>query len=314
MDQDKRTKEQIARCLGQDILRELNNPKTVEIMLNPDGSLWVESIGNPCRKFGSLAFSMALAAMKNIAGYFDKELTADKPILECELPLDGSRFAGLIPPVVAGPTFTIRKRAIAVYTLEQYRDSKIMSASQYETICHAVQEHKNILVIGGTGSGKTTLINAIIQKMVDCKPEERPVIIEDTGEIQCTATNAVQFHTTSTISMTDLLKTTLRMRPDRILVGEVRGPEALDLLMAWNTGHPGGAATLHANDAKSGLDRLSTLITMSDHAPDSIEKLIAEAVNIVVCISRTPAGREIKEIIAVTGYDPVANEYVINRI
>ena len=175
-------------------------------------------------------------------------------------------------------------------------------------------EHKNILVIGGTGSGKTTLINAIIQKMVDLNPTERPVIIEDTGEIQCTAKNAVNFHTSLNVNMTKLLKTTLRMRPDRILVGEVRGEEALDLLMAWNTGHPGGSATLHANDAKAGLDRLAMLITMSDHSPDHIEKLISEVVDLVVCISRTDQGRTIKEIISVTGFNPVTQEYEIETL
>lgn len=311
---EKRTLEQISRCAGNSLLAMLHHPKTVEIMLNPDGSMWVEQLGSKCQCFGEMNPSMALALMQNIAGFYSKELTAENPILECEFPIDGSRFAGQIPPIVSHPTFTIRKRAISIFSLENYVENSIMTQKQYETIVSAVGSHKNILVIGGTGSGKTTLVNAVIQKMVDLNPAERPVIIEDTGEIQCTAKNYVQFHTTSSVSMTDLLKTTLRMRPDRILVGEVRGPEALDLLMAWNTGHPGGAATLHANDAKSGLDRLATLITMSDHAPDQIEKLISEVVDVVICISRTADGRKIKEIISVEGYNSQANEYVVNSI
>ena len=133
--------------------------------------------------------------------------------------------------------------------------------------CDAIAAHRNILVIGGTGSGKTTLVNAIIHRMVEIAPNERVVIIEDTGEIQCAAQNAVQYHTTLDVTMTLLLKATLRMRPDRILVGEVRGPEALDLLMAWNTGHEGGAATLHANNARAGLDRLAMLISMNRESP-----------------------------------------------
>lgn len=123
---------------------------------------------------------------------------------------------------------------------------------------------------GGTGSGKTTLINAIIHEMILINPDERIFILEDTGEIQCTAQNFVQYHTTLDVDMTQLLKTTLRMRPDRILVGEVRGAEALDLLDAWNTGHEGGAATLHANDALSGLTRLESLISRNNHAPAAI--------------------------------------------
>ena len=312
--QELRTIEQIKRSAGTELLTMLYSPKTVEIMLNPDGSLWVEKLGEPSYKFSSLASAQSLAMMQYIAGYYRKELTADQPILECEFPVDGSRFAGQIPPVVSQPTFTIRKRAISVFSLEQYCESGVMTDDQYKAICSAVINHKNILVIGGTGSGKTTLINAIIQKMVESKPEERPVIIEDTGEIQCSAKNYVQFHTTSSVSMTDLLKTTLRMRPDRILVGEVRGAEALDLLMAWNTGHPGGAATLHANDAVAGLDRLSTLISMSDHAPDMIEKLIAEAVDIVVCIARTNSGRTIKEIIEVESFDYESHKYIYHEL
>lgn len=138
--------------------------------------------------------------------------------------------------------------------------------------------------------------------MVLTDPAERVLIIEDTGEIQCAATNFVQYHTSIDVTMTMLLKTALRMRPDRILVGEVRGPEALDLLMAWNTGHEGGAATLHANNARAGLDRLAMLISMNPESPRPIEPLIAEAVHVVVHITRTPEGRRVEEILMISGY------------
>jgi P-type conjugative transfer ATPase TrbB len=218
------------------------------------------------------------------------------------LPLDGSRFAGQLPPVVPAPTFAIRKKAIAIFKLDEYVERAIMTAAEKRCIVAAVQAHRNILVIGGTGSGKTTLVNAIINEMVMTDPTERVVIIEDTGEIQCAAENYVQFHTSMDVNMTALLKTTLRMRPDRIVVGEVRGPEALDLLMAWNTGHEGGAATLHANNAKAGLDRLAMLISMHPDSPKPIEPLIGEAVHVVIHISRTAAGRRVQEILEVCGY------------
>ena len=298
-----RTIELINRNMTPELISAINDPKTVEIILNPDGSLWQEQLGCATECIGTYDTYKAMAFMEAISAYHKKELTQEKPILECELPLDSSRFTGLIPPIVSGPSFTIRKRAVSIFTLEQYVENGVMTEHQKETIQKAIREHKNILVIGGTGSGKTTLVNAIIEAMVRNKPEERPVIIEDTGEIQCSAKNAVQLHTTIDVSMTTLLKTTLRLRPDRILVGEVRGAEALDLLMAWNTGHPGGAATLHANDANSGLDRLETLISMNPNAPQSIKKLISEAVNYVVCIARTETGRKIKEIIEVKGFD-----------
>ncbi len=309
-----RTIELLKRNMSNELTIAFNDPQTVEIMLNPDGSLWVEKLGKRSEKVGFYDKIRATAFMEIISAFHNKELTSSQPILECEFPLDGSRFSGLISPVTSGPCFTIRKKAISIFTLNQYVENKVMTIQQKDYIEKAISNHKNILVIGGTGSGKTTLVNAIIEEMVKQKPEERPVIIEDTGEIQCSATNSVQLHTTIDVSMTDLLKTTLRMRPDRILVGEVRGPEALDLLMAWNTGHPGGSATLHANDAKAGLDRLETLISMNPNAPKEIKPLIAEAVNIVVCISRTNTGREIKEILEVVGYDNNENKYITNLL
>ena len=298
-----RAKKKLERDLGPLLMDALADPKTVEIMLNADGKLWQERLGERMCCIGSIPFARAEAIIKTVAGYHGKEVTRHKPILEGELPLDGSRFAGQLPPVVPAPTFSIRKQAVAIFTLEQYVEAGIMTAAQQAVLTSAIRAHRNILVIGGTGSGKTTLVNAIINAMVELDPSERVFIIEDTGEIQCAADNFVQYHTSLEVTMTMLLKTTLRMRPDRILVGEVRGPEALDLLMAWNTGHEGGAATLHANNAKAGLDRLAMLISMHPDSPKPIEPLIGEAVHVVVHIARTPEGRCVQEIIEVSGYE-----------
>jgi len=298
-----RARKKLERDMGTGLLSALNDPRTVEIMLNADGKVWQERLGEPMKCIGSLRPAQAQAIIETIAGYHGKEVTRHKPILEGELPLDGSRFAGQLPPVVPAPTFAIRKKAVAVFTLAQYVEREIMTTAQHDAVITAVKAHRNILVIGGTGSGKTTLVNAIINEMVVQNPAERVFIIEDTGEIQCAAENYVQYHTSIDVSMTALLKTTLRMRPDRILVGEVRGPEALDLLMAWNTGHEGGAATLHANNAKAGLDRLAMLVSMHPDSPKPIEPLIGEAVHVVVHIARTPDGsRRIQEVIEVSGY------------
>ena len=301
----KRALEKLERDLGPEILRAFNDPQTVEIVLNADGAVWCERLGEGMQKICNLREAQGQAIIETIAGYHGKEVTRHNPLLEGEFPLDGSRFAGQLPPVVKAPTFAIRKKAVKVFTLDQYVESGIMSGAQRQILIDAVADHRNILVIGGTGSGKTTLVNAIIQQMVVNNPDERVFIIEDTGEIQCTAENYVQYHTTIDVSMTALLKTTLRMRPDRILVGEVRGPEALDLLDAWNTGHPGGAATLHANTAESGLTRLRSLITRNSHAPSEIEPLIGEAVHLVISIARIQEkpGRRITEILKVSGYE-----------
>jgi len=307
-----RAKTKLVRDLGPLVIDALNDPKTIEIMLNADGNLWQEKLGEKMTCIGHLALHRGEAVIKTIAGYHGKEITRHKPIIECEFPLDGSRFAGQLPPIVPAPTFAIRKKAVAIFTLDQYVTAGIMTAVQAETIKKAIRDHRNILVIGGTGSGKTTLVNAVINEMVLTNPRERIFIIEDTGEIQCSAKNFVQYHSTLEVSMTMLLKTTLRMRPDRILVGEVRGPEALDLLMAWNTGHEGGAATLHANNAKAGLDRLAMLISMHPDSPKPIEPLIADAVHVAVHIARTQEGRQVQEIIEVKGYKD--GQYIINTL
>ncbi len=287
---------------AREILSALQDPETVEIMVNADGRIWQEKLGQKIQHIGHLQSAQAEAIIKTVAGFHNKEVTRHNPIIEGEFPVDNSRFAGQLPPIVTSPTFAIRKKAIKIHTLEQYVETGVLSAKHEKVIKEAVRDHRNILVIGGTGSGKTTLINAIIHEMVLNDPDERIFILEDTGEIQCAAQNFVQYHTTLDVNMTQLLKTTLRMRPDRILVGEVRGPEALDLLDAWNTGHEGGAATLHANDALSGLTRLESLISRNPSAPKEIMPLISDAVDIVVHITRTPSGRKIQQIIEVQGY------------
>lgn len=298
-----RAKRKLERDMGPAFLAALYDPKTVELMLNADGRLWQEKLGESMTCIGSMRVAQAQAIIETVAGYHGKEVTRQKPILEGELPLDGSRFAGQLPPVVPAPTFAIRKRALAIFTLDQYVETGVMTAGQRDVLKEAIRAHRNILVVGGTGSGKTTLVNAIINQMVVNDPTERVTIIEDTGEIQCAAANYVQYHTSIDVSMTALLRTTLRMRPDRILVGEVRGPEALDLLMAWNTGHEGGAATLHANNARAGLDRLAMLISMHPDSPKPIEPLIGEAVHVIVHIARLEGHRRVQEILAVSGFD-----------
>lgn len=212
-----------------------------------------------------------------------------------------------------GPTFNIRTKAACIFPLKSYVEKGIMTNKQYEVLLEMISKHRNILFVGGTGSGKTTLVNSVIQSMVEQSPSERIIIIEDTGEIQCGAKNSVQFYADINVNMTQLLRTTLRMRPDRILVGEVRGAEALDLLDAWNTGHEGGVATLHANDAQSGLTRLRSMISRNPCAPKDIESLIAEVVHCVVHIAKGSLGeRKVSEVISIEGFEN--NKYIIKNI
>lgn len=299
--QTARLREKLSRELGTNICGFLDDPHVIEIMLNPDGSLWVERLGESIElvetKFSP---TRAEGLIGTIAAHYRTTVTRENPIIECELPIDGSRFEAMIPPIVSAPCFTIRRKASRIFTLADYVEAKIMTINQAEVIKQAVVDKKNILVVGGTGTGKTTLTNAIIDYMAEVVPEDRLVIIEDTAEIQCRSPNKVILRADSNVDMLRLLKATMRLRPDRILVGEVRGGEALSLLKAWNTGHAGGVATVHANDAKSGLIRIEALVAETSSTP--MPSVIAEAINIIVFIAKTKDGRRVKEILRVKGF------------
>ena len=296
--------DKLQRDLGPVIGGALVAPTTIEILLNPDGSVWHECLGQHPQKIGQLDRASGLAAMQMVAAILGQVVTPQSPLLEGELPIDGSRFAGQISPLVDGPTFAIRRKASAIFSLDQYVETGVMSASHASLIREAIGQHKNILVVGGTSSGKTTLLNALIAEMVRQFPDERFITIEDTRELQCSASNQVSYKTSDQVSMTQLLRTTLRMRPDRIIVGECRGGEALDLLDAWNTGHEGGAASIHANSPTAGLTRLRSLVTRNPAAPREIEPLIGEVVHLVVHMSKVPGlGRRVLSVLSVNGYE-----------
>jgi P-type conjugative transfer ATPase TrbB len=309
-----RNLDKLRKDLGAIFLEALADTETVEICLNADGTLWQERLGEPLKRIGTMTASAADAAIRTLASYHHTVVTRESPSIECELPLDGSRFAGQIPPIVASPTFAVRKRASRVFTLEQYVEGGIMTLGQKEFLCGAIRDHRNILISGGTGGGKSTLVNGLIAELTSRFPNERLIIIEDTAELQCSAQNFVQYHTSPERSMTQLVRMSMRMRPDRILVGEVRGPEALDLLSSWNTGHEGGIATLHANNAGAALTRLASLVSRNQEAPREIEPLIGEAVDLIVHIERTDKGRVVKEIIEVFGFDRSKQSYTFTKL
>ena len=312
-EQTRRIADSLKRQLGP-FCPLLAEPDLVELMLNADGTVWAERLGHGMRPVGMMQAASAESFIGTIASTLRGTITRENPILECELPgyppFEGARFEALVPPVVSAPVFTIRRKASALFTLAEYERQGIMSARQRHAIEAAVGRRQNILIVGGTGSGKTTLTNAVIEQIVRATPQHRLVIIEDTSELQCSADNAVALRATDTVDMQRLLRATMRLRPDRIIVGEVRGGEALALLKAWNTGHPGGICTVHANHARAGLRRLEQLIAEVSQAP--MRALIAEAVNLIVSIARTDQapGRRIEEVVAVTGATDGAYQFV----
>ena len=309
-EQARRLAETLSRQLGGTLCGLLLAPDVVELMLNSDGRVWADRLGREMEPVCQMASAAAESLIATVASTIRSTVTRENPILECELPLAppfcGARFEAVIPPNVSpGPVFTIRRKASAVFTLDQYVAAGIMTPRQCVAIKQAVRERLNILVVGGTGTGKTTLTNAILAYMAEVAATDRLVIIEDTSEIQCSAENAVILRATDTVTMLRLLKTTMRLRPDRIIVGEVRGGEALALLKAWNTGHPGGVCTIHANThanaARAGLARIEQLIQEASSSP--MRDLIAEAVDLIVSIAKAgnKPGRLVQEVVSVNG-------------
>ena len=314
----------LRREFGEPLVSLLSDPLAEDILLNPDSSLWMKRMGQDFTNVGSMTPENAMSALSTVAAWRGTVLNHSNPILETELPLDGSRFEGIVSPVVRNPVFAIRLRPRRIFSLADYENCGILTSridplnsfrrvddfaasvrglNHLEVIRAAVAARKNILVVGATGSGKTTLVNAILDAFSKVTPDDRVVSIEDTTELQCPVRNYVDLRAVGHVSMLDCLRACMRLKPTRIIVGEVRGSEAHTLLKSWNTGHKGGAATVHANDAQSGLIRLESLVAEATSAPQ--QALIAEAINVVVFIdgdSSIAAGRKVREVLLVHGY------------
>ncbi|MBX9898423.1 MAG: P-type conjugative transfer ATPase TrbB [Dongiaceae bacterium] len=289
-------------ALGPAIAGFLEDPSIVEVMLNPDGRLWIDRLSGGLSDTGErLSAADGERIVRLVAHHVGAEVHSGRPRVSAELPETGERFEGLLPPVVAAPAFAIRKPAVAVFTLADYVAAEIMSADQAAILRQAVADRRNILVAGGTSTGKTTLTNALLAEV--SKTSDRIVLIEDTRELQCAAPNLVAMRTKDGVaSLSDLVRSSLRLRPDRIPIGEVRGSEALDLLKAWGTGHPGGIGTIHAGTALGALRRLEQLI---QEAVVTVPRaLIAETIDLVAVLSGRGSTRRLCELARVEDLKP----------
>ncbi len=295
---DRRTR-MLRTAMGPAIAAALDDPDVVEVLLNPDGSLWLDRLRAGRAPTGiTLSAADAERIIRLVAAHVRAEVHAGAPILSAELPITGERFEGVLPPVVRAPAFAIRKRAIAGITLATYVADQILTEAEAGYLQHAVRERLNILIAGGTSTGKTTLANALLQEIATTG--DRVIVLEDTVELQCVADDHVPLRTHPGVaSLTELVRSTLRLRPDRIVVGEVRGGEALDLLKAWGTGHPGGIATLHAGSAQGALTRLEQLLL--EVATTVPRPLIAETINVIVYLAGRGRSRRVAEMVRVTG-------------
>ena len=308
--------EMMARYLGPVILRAFADDDVTEIYVNPqDGEVRFDT-----RSRGRIVSGVAVAAtrvemfLNAVATSLGLTLGADHPGLEAELPavgFRGSRLQGFVPPVTAAPAFTIRKPPVVVYSLDDYVASGVLSGTQRAAFRRAVHEHQNILIAGGTNTGKTTLANALLKEITDLFPSERLVILEDTVELQCVAPDHLALRTSPTVALAQLVKSALRTSPTRIVVGEVRGSEALDLLDAWATGHPGGVATVHASSPEGALLRLDRLAQRANVPPQ--RQLVAEAIHWIALLEGSHARRRLTDLVRVEGLDRDGH-FVLQRL
>jgi len=311
-----RKRAMLRTAMGPAIAAALADPLVVEVMVNPDGALRLDRLGQGrCNTGEVMEPAQIERIIRLVASHARTEVHGAAPIVSAELPphgegLAGERFEGVLPPVATGPCFSIRKPAARIYTLADYVADGIMAAEAARALSLAVVDRRNILVAGGTSSGKTTLANALLAELA--VRDERVILIEDTRELQCAAPDSVALRTRpGVVAMADLVRSTLRLRPDRIIVGEVRGGEALDMLKAWNTGHPGGIATLHANSALAALYRLEQLI--QEAVVTVPRRLIAEAIDLIVFIEGRGTGRRIGGLECVEGLD-AAGDYALRPL
>lgn len=300
-------------AFGPLVMAALGDPSVIEVRLNCDGRLWVDALGKPKHQVGEITPDDAMAALRQVSSLLGCELSAQQPEVAGELPFAGERFEGISPPIVERPIFAIRKKALQVFTLSHYVRNGILSFTQAEVLRSAIHATKNILVVGATKSGKTTFCNALLHEISELRPDCRMLLLEDTRELQCSLVDKCYLRASQWTTMAEISQWILRLSPESITVGEVRaGPATLSLLKNWNTGHPGGLATIHANSAYDGLTRVDQLI--QEISANPMRELIADAINIVVFIGLERGVRKIQEILSVTGYDPTAGRFITKPV
>lgn len=313
---DDATRERLLKSLehncGPVIMDAVHDPAVIEIMLNPDGKIWTEKYGEEQRCVGELSQAQSRLILSLVASALEETVSARNPVVEGLFPLDGSRFEGVYPPIVGpGASFSMRKKASRIITLPEYLEQGVITPDVIPLLRDAILARKNIVVVGGTSSGKTTFVNGVIHFLDELCPHDRIIILEDTAELQCASPNAVFFLTSELagITMRDLTKVCMRYAPDRIFVGEVRDAAALELLKLWNTGHPGGIGTFHADSATDALERLEELVEEAGAGPK--QKLIGRAIDLIVFMAKTARNtRELREIVRVKGYSKKDDAYV----
>lgn len=294
--------------LGEKINTYFEDEDIIEIMLNDDKTVWVDSLTKGMYFTGIiLENAEAMKIINTVATFMEVKVDKDNPRMSAELPDTGFRFESVIPPNVDNPIFTIRKKSILIFTLDDYVRMGSLTEFQKEVIEKAINDYKNILIVGGTSTGKTTFANACIGAI---PKKDRLVILEDTKEIRSLCPNKVSLKTSMSTTMEELFYSTMRLRPDRIIVGEIRGATSLDLLTAWNSGHSGGVSTIHSDSTEGALEQLEQYNQRK--SVDKQQKLIGKAIDLVVVLKRVNGERKVVEIKEVLGFDD--GKYIIREV
>jgi pilus assembly protein CpaF len=298
----------------------IRDPDISDIMINGENAVFFEKQGRMQLAAGVTIPERSLqVAARNIARALGDEISEEKPLLDSRLP-DGSRVAAAFKPVsVDGTAISIRKFHNKRYNAGELVRLGTLTTETLAELQHAVLSRENILISGGTGSGKTTLLNVLAGFIPD---EERVIVIEDTSEIQISKPNLVRFEERKAqpdlpaVTIRELLRASLRMRPDRILLGEVRSGEAFDLLQALNTGHSGTLSTIHANSASLSLSRLTTCVLMSgvELPHKAVRSQIADGLHLLVHLERRQGKRQVTEVVRLKGYDPGEDRYELETV
>lgn len=314
MDADARLLSSLEHNCGPHIMEALHDPSVIEIMLNPDGAVWIERYGQEQECVAHLPLAQGRLILSLVASALGMAVSEKRAIVEGSFPLDGSRFEGVFPPLVGpGASFSLRKKANRIITFDEYLETGVITEEVPSIIHEAILNRSNIVVVGGTSSGKTTFVNAVIHELDKLCPHDRLLILEDTAELRSSAANSVFFLTSDTVGMRQLTKVCMRYAPRRILVGEVRDSAALELLKLWNTGHPGGIGTFHADSAEEALERLEELVEEAGVGPK--QKLIGRAVDIIIFMEKTRDNtRRLSSIIRVNKFDVGKGAYDVTPL
>ncbi len=301
----------LQRNMSSELLEYFFDEDVCEIMQNPDGRLFIEKSDGSIECKKGMDHKDAYRFCLTAASLFTDGFSQGKPVISCAFDFMNARFEAVLPPLTTKPAFCIRRHSRCCPDLEGLQKKAFISGSQIDFLISALKKRRSLIICGETGSGKTTLLCALLQTLKTISPDERVITIEDTPEIKSDLNNCLPLYSNEHLGSDELVRSCLRLRPDRIVMGEIRGPEALDMLDAFSSGHEGSMATLHAGNPQQALNRLCLLVSRHPRAPRRIESMVAQSSDLLIQLHVKPA-RHIAALYEVKGF--VDHEFLISTL